>query len=163
MCVQEFDTVKQFIVTVAIRISLVASNTYHCLTNSMKKGSSWVEDNSRRDIREIPCLLQNRWVDNAFRTAHYRILSWPRCIQSTPQRHVSLRFILTLFFYTCFGHPFNCFPSDFPAKILYAYLISPRLAKCVFHTPWFAQPNNIWWRLQIMKTGIVQFFFYNLL
>jgi hypothetical protein len=154
--VQEFDTVKQFTVTVATGISLVSLNTYDRLTNSMKKGSYW-EGMSRRDIREIPCLLQNRWVDNAFMTTHYWNLSSTRCIQST-FRHVSLRFILVLPSYICFGHPSNCFPSGFPAKILYAYRISPSLAKRVFHTPWFAHPNSICWRVQIMKTHYPVFF-----
>jgi hypothetical protein len=96
----------------------------------------------------------------AFMTAHNCILSWPRRIQSTFRRHVSLKFILVLPSYTCFGHPSNCFLSDFPAKILNPYLISPRLAKRVFHIPWFAHPNNIWWRVQIMKNGIILFFFF---
>jgi hypothetical protein len=49
------------------------------------------------------------------------------------------------------------FSLGFPTKILYAFLIS----SSVLHVPplssfWFDHPNDIWWRVQVMKLLIMQ-------
>jgi hypothetical protein len=60
-----------------------------------------------------------------FTIARHWFLSWARWIQSTLSHPISIRFILILPFHVCLGLPSGHFPTGFPTKILYAFLISP--------------------------------------
>jgi hypothetical protein len=48
------------------------------------------------------------------------------------------------------------FPSGFPIKISYAFVIAHLRATCPVHLPWFGHPN-ILWSVQIMKLLIMVF------
>jgi hypothetical protein len=60
-----------------------------------------------------------------FTRARHWSLSWARCIQFTPFKSIYLRSILILSSHLRLCHPSGLFPSDFPIKILYEFLISP--------------------------------------
>jgi len=62
---------------------------------------------------------------------------WSKCILSTISHPIPLRSILTLFVFSHLnlGLPRGIFPSDFPSKIFYAFLISP------MRTTWPARLN----------------------
>jgi hypothetical protein len=86
-----------------------------------------------------------------FTAAHHWSLSWVRCIQSTPLHPTALRSIQILSPNLRLGLPSSICPSGFPTKILYAFLIPPR----VLHDPpnstsWFDYPNNICWSVQFI-------------
>jgi len=57
-------------------------------------------------------------------------LRWTRWIQPTPSYPISLRSILILSSYLGLRRPSDLFPSGFPTKILYPFLISHTRATC---------------------------------
>jgi hypothetical protein len=67
-----------------------------------------------------------------FTRASQWTLSWASWIQSTPSHPISLRFLLILCTYACIGFPRGLFSVSTATKIL-------------------SHPNNICWRVQIMK------------
>jgi hypothetical protein len=76
-------------------------------------------------------------------------LSWARWIQSTSSHTIYLRWILKLSSYLRLGLSSGLFPSGFPTKVVYSFLISPVHATCHAHPPWFDNSNNILWRVQL--------------
>jgi hypothetical protein len=62
-----------------------------------------------------------------FTTARQQFLSWARWIQSTPPHLISLRSILKLCSHLSLDLQIFLFLSEFPTKILYAFLISSLL------------------------------------
>jgi hypothetical protein len=77
-------------------------------------------------------------------------------IHYTTSHTISLRSIV-ISYHLHLGLPSGLFPSCFPIKILYAFLASLMRAACPpSHSPWSHHPNNISWRVQIMKLLIVQ-------
>jgi len=81
-------------------------------------------------------------------------LSWARCTQSTLSHFISLWFIL-ISFHLQLHLPSGLFPSGFPTKILYTFLIYP-VHSWPSHPPWFHHPNIIWWNIQVMELHIMQ-------
>jgi hypothetical protein len=128
----------------------------------MEHNPSW-ETDSRSASRTVPCLLWNR-------TVHYGRCSqdlaispspaWGSLIQSIPSNNISLISILVLSSHLRLGILFGLFHSGFLTKILYVFLISPMCTACSMlhasHPPWFHNPNNIWWRVRIMKLFVMQ-------
>jgi len=80
-------------------------------------------------------------------------LSWARWIRSTPSHTTSLTSVLTLLSsHLRLGLPHGLFPSDFPTKILYAFLISPvrsTFPTNLLRTNWNTVPHNV---LKLRKT-----------
>jgi len=72
------------------------------------------------------------------RTNHWP-LSWARQIQPTPSYPISLSYILISSSHLRLGLPRGLFPSSFPTKILFAFLISPTPRPS--HLPWLDHPN----------------------
>jgi hypothetical protein len=70
-----------------------------------------------------------------------------------------------LFWSPCITLPSNLrssklslFPSSFPTKFFYTFLISPRHATCPSsHLPWFDHPTNLCWRLLITSFPLCRF------
>jgi len=85
-------------------------------------------------------------------------VSLVRCTQSTPSLPISLTSILVLSFHLHMSLPSGLFPSDFPTKILFSFLILSHACYLSFPShPWFDLSNNIWWRVQI-GTVIAQWY-----
>jgi len=61
------------------------------------------------------------------------ILSWINIIQSTSSDYTFLTWILIVSFHLLLVLPSGRSRSDFPAKVLYVYLISPMRATCLAH------------------------------
>jgi hypothetical protein len=98
----------------------------------MEQSPSW-EANSHWASQEVSYLLWNLKV-------HYRVhksrswpLFWIRWIQSTHPYSISLTSIILLSSHLRLGLQCGLFPSGFPAKIFYLFLISPMRATCPPH------------------------------
>jgi len=84
-------------------------------------------------------------------------LSWARCSQSTTSHPLSLRSIL-ISFHLLLLLTSGLFPSEFPTKILYSFLVSftratfPPISFCLIWSP----RSNVWWSVQVMKFLIMQ-------
>jgi len=66
-----------------------------------------------------------------FTTAFHWSLSWARCTQPTPSQPIPLRSIQILYLHLLLVLPSCLFPSGFPYKILYTFIISPMCATCL--------------------------------
>jgi len=84
-------------------------------------------------------------------------LNWARWIRSTILRSVSLRSILLLFSHVCWGLSNDLFVSDFPTKILHAFVFSFTFATCRCHHPSSDHINNICQRTRVIQLYIVHF------
>jgi len=102
------------------------------LTNSMEQQSSSVEANSHSANQEIPFLLWNLKVLYSVHKTLPMVLSWARWIQSTQSHSIFLISIL-ISSHLHLDLPSGLFPSSFPTKILYAFLISPMHACYMLH------------------------------
>jgi hypothetical protein len=100
-----------------------------CINNSFDQSSTWEAD-SQSGSQEIPHFYGTRTFFTVFAKARYLSLFWPTWIQSTNSRPISLRSILVLSSYLFLG---DVFPSSFPVKLLYAFLIPPMRATCSTH------------------------------
>jgi len=125
--------------------------------NSKEQNPSW-EANSNSDSQEIPDVLRNPKV-------HYRVhkslppvptLSHTHPIHIFPSSFLKAILISTSLLRL--DLPSGLFPSGFPIKISYVFLICPMRATSPVpsHTPRTDHPNNIWWRVQVMKLLIMQ-------
>jgi hypothetical protein len=57
------------------------------------------------------------------------------------------------------GLPSGLLPFGFPTNILYGLCFPPSwYMPCPSHRPWLVHPNYIWWRVQVMKLLIMQFY-----
>jgi hypothetical protein len=63
-------------------------------------------------------------------------LSWVRSIQSIPPHLIALKSVLILSSHLRLGLPSGLLISGFPAKILYAFVLSPSRATCLSHPHW---------------------------
>jgi hypothetical protein len=86
-----------------------------------------------RLIEKFPALYGTRRFITVFTRTRRISLSWARWGQSIPSQPVYLRFIVILSSYLRLGLPSGLFPSGFPTRILYAFLISPSRATCPAH------------------------------
>jgi hypothetical protein len=84
-------------------------------------------------VKKFPAFYGTRRFITVFTRTRHWSLSWARWIQSTPSHTVSLRSILMLTSYLRLCLPSGLFPSSFPTKILYAFLISSMCSTYVFH------------------------------
>jgi hypothetical protein len=92
-------------------------------TNSVTQSLSWEANN--HSVQQFPAFYGTRRFITVLTTAHYWSLSWARWIQSTLFRPISLRSILISSCHLRLSLPSDLFPSGFPTKILYAFLIYP--------------------------------------
>jgi hypothetical protein len=93
-----------------------------------------------------------------FTRARHRSLSWVTQIQSTPSETISFIFILIISCHLPLGLPNGLFPSRFPTQF-FTHFSSPYACyvPSSSHPACFDHPDNIWWRLKIMKLFTVQF------
>jgi hypothetical protein len=109
----------------------------------MEQRPSW-EANSKA-VKEFPTFYGTRRFITVFTRTRHWSLYWARWIQFTFSRPVSLRSTLTLTSHPCLDLLGGLFPSAFPTKIFYAFLISP----------WFDH-SNVWWSVQVTKLLITR-------
>jgi hypothetical protein len=133
------------------------------LTSYVWWGWSWVL-HGKLPVTQLPKNFPvfygtQRFITMFTRDLHWS-LSWARWIQSVPPYAISLRSILILSTHLLLGLPHGLFPSSFPTKILYAFLVSNHMCymPCSSHCPWLDHSTYVWWRVQVMKPLIVQFF-----
>ena len=102
------------------------------LINSTEQSTSWEANRSAaaQEIHKFPAFYGNRGLITAFTRAHHLSLSSTRSIQSMLPHPTSLRSILILSSHLRLGFASGLVPSDLPAKILYASLLSPIRATC---------------------------------
>jgi hypothetical protein len=101
--------------------------------------------------QEFPMLHKTQRFTTMLAIACHYILSWARWIQFIFQCLSSLISSITLPSYPYLGHSNGFFPSKFPTKILYTFIISPKHATYTSHPALFDNVNYNWWREQIMK------------
>lgn len=92
-----------------------------------------------------------------FKIASQWTLSKDRWIQSTSSQSISLTSILILSSYLNQNVPyclFQVFQQNCVKIMHYSYVC---YMPCPFLAPWFHFPNNIWWRVHLMKLLIMQF------
>jgi len=96
-------------------------------------------------VKKFPASYRTKMVIILFTTLHQWFLSQTRCIQFIPSHPISLRTILILYSKLCVGLPSGIFPSSFPNKILYAFLISPMCAACPDNLYLLGQDKGFQW------------------
>jgi len=110
-------------------------------------------------IKKFPAFYGTQRFITTFTTAHHLSLSWATLIQFMPSHPTSWRSILILSSHLHLGLPSSLFPLGFPTKTLYTPLLSPHTSYMPHpsHSSPFGHPNNIGWRVQIIKLLIVWF------
>lgn len=128
----------------------------------------WLTNSTQQSTWEINGYSSNWHVHSIsmwrframFTKANHLSLSWARWTQSTPSHPSSFIWILTLIFIFNLDAP----SSPYPISSSYNNFVCIYL---VFHISymshpsyllWFGNPNNIWWRVQITKLIISNFF-----
>jgi hypothetical protein len=114
------------------KIYLFIYLTKICELNISMKQNPSSEANIHSASQEIPRFYGIRKFITVFTKARYWSLSLARLIQSTPSHRISLRSIL-IFSNLCLGLQSGLFPSGFPTRILYVFLICTMRAKCPAH------------------------------
>jgi len=108
-------------------------------------------------VKKFPALNGLQRFNILFTRVPHWSLSCTRYIQSTPSHRTSLRSTLILSPHLCLQLPSDIFLSDFPTKILYAFLLSHVCyMPCPSHPPWFDHPNNTWRSAQVTKLLTMQ-------
>jgi hypothetical protein len=91
-----------------------------------------------------------------FSRARHQTLSWDKLIQSTPSNPISLRSTLILSPIYAFIFREVSFQASQPKFCTYLSSPHANYAFAPYHSPWFDDPNNILWRVQIMELLTVQ-------
>jgi hypothetical protein len=84
-------------------------------------------------VKNFPAFYGIRKFITVFTTARNSPLSWARCIHSTPSHPISILSILVLRSHPHLDFPSGLFPSGFPTKFFYEFLIPSIRATCVAH------------------------------
>jgi hypothetical protein len=88
-------------------------------------------------------------------TVFTRALHWAKWIQSLPPHLFSKIYFNSI--HLCIGLPSGLFPSGFPTKVVYAFLLTPIRATCpLFHLPWLDNPLHT--RQSVQDTKLHSFF-----
>jgi hypothetical protein len=85
-------------------------------------------------VNKFPAFYGTRRFITVFTRACHWSLSWARWIQSTSSHTLSVRSIMILSSHVRLRLQGGYFPSGFPAKIPYTFLISPMRATCPAHS-----------------------------
>jgi len=108
-------------------------------------------------VKKFPAFYGTRKFIAIFTTAYHWPLSWAIWIQFTNFHLTSPRSVLILYSHLRFDLTSSLFPSDFPTKILYVFLIHVYYMPRPSHPHWVVHPNNVWWKAQFMKLLIILF------
>jgi hypothetical protein len=84
-------------------------------------------------VKKFPALYGNRRFITVFTTVRQWSLPLARWIQFTPRQTITVICIPILSSYLRLVRPIGLFPSGFPSKILYSFLISPMFATWPAH------------------------------
>jgi len=106
-------------------------------------------------VKKFPAFYGTKMLITMLTRACHWSLYCSRWIQIISSHPISLRSILILSYYLHIGLQHGLFPSGFPVRILYAFLIYPICVTCPTHL-WIDHPKNIWWntnkKLLIMQS-----------
>jgi len=114
--------------------------TFNITCNLIYQSSSW-EGKSRWAGKEVPWFYGNRRFVTVLKRSRHWSLSRARWIQFRNRNPTSLRSNLILSSHLHLGLPSGIFPSGFPTRTFYAFVIFAIRATCPSHP----HPNNIWW------------------
>jgi hypothetical protein len=122
----------------------------------MEQSSSWEADSSSSSLEILRLLWNPKIYYRVHSTPLVPILSQMNPVHTFPpyfpDMHSNINLLSTLRSSEC-SLPFRFSNQNIIriSQLSHACYI-PRLS----HTPWLEQPNNIWWRVQIMKLLIMQ-------
>jgi len=81
--------------------------------------------------QELTNILRNPKVHYIGTRTWYSAPSWARCIESIPSHPISWHSVLILSYHLGLGFLVSPVPSGYPAKTLYAFIVSSLLCVCV--------------------------------